>query len=343
MKVNFKQAREFLEKINEKDRVMIFTHKDLDGFAAGILFMKFCEKKKAKVEVRIIDYGVSRISDTDLSGFNKILLSDLAPGMVWEDLVKLKDKQILYTDHHQAEEKSPIPDFVLELRLTSEGYMPSSRTVYELTEKENKNLYWLSVFGVLSDMGQLHKINDGFLNEFYKTEKISYEDSNNMTEKVNDIIIYFSASLKSFNKLAELKEVKDISKLKKYYDPIEKEFERLESEFNKTKLEFNDIVYFYLESEYKMIKSPLTTGFSTKDPSKIFIFATPKTNGIISISGRNQSREYDVSLIMKDCLSGLKDGLAGGHKVAAGGQVDKSDLNKFIDRLKQIKLEKYKI
>jgi single-stranded DNA-specific DHH superfamily exonuclease len=343
MKISQQQAREFLEKINNKDNVMIFTHKDLDGFAAGSLLYNFCKEKGAKVKVAIIDYGVTKISDSNTSGFNKILLSDLAPGMVWEDLSRLKDKEILYTDHHQAEEKSPIPEFVLELRTTDEGYIPSSRTCYELTEPENQELQWLGVAGTLSDMGQLHEINKDFLENYYSESVSSFDKMNKISFILNDVIIFFSASIESFYKIAELKNILDVEKLKKFYEPVETEFERLTKQFKKERKDFGNIIYFYLESKFKMLKSSLTTGLSGDEPNKIYVFCTPKQDNIISISGRNQSREYDLVKLIRSCLDGLKDGFAGGHKSAVGGQVDKSDLEKFKERLKQINLEEYRI
>jgi len=343
MRIDMKQAREFLEKINEKDKVMIFTHKDLDGFASGSLLYNFCKKKGAKVEVRIVDYGISRISDADLTDFNKIVLSDLAPSSVSEDLAKLENKEILYTDHHQEDKNSPIPEFVLELRTTEFGYIPSSRTCLELTEKENKEIEWIGVLGVLSDMGQLHKINDDFLNKFYKENNANYKELNEFTKKLNSVIIYFSANIESFYKIAELKKIEDISSLENFYLPVENEFERLEQELKRNKEEFNKIVYFHVKSKYSMIKSPFITGVSGKEPNKIFIFTTEKIGNTIGISGRNQARVYNVSKIMQVCLDGLKDGWAGGHMAAAGGQVDKTELDKFKENLRNINLEEYRI
>jgi single-stranded DNA-specific DHH superfamily exonuclease len=339
MKINLNQAKEFLEGINGKDNVIIFTHKDLDGFASGILFLDYCKKKGSKVDVKIINYGESRMFDVNLDSYNKILIADLAPSAVSEDLFKLEDKEILYTDHHQEEEKFPIPEFVLELRTISEGYIPSSRTCYEICGGKK----WVSVLGTLSDMGQLHKINSEFLEEFYSENKVSYEEMFEYVKKVNNTIVFFSASMESFYKIAELESLQDIVKLEEYYMPVEKEFERLEKEFNINKEDFNNIVYFFMESKYSLIKSPFTTATSFKEKEKICVFCTPQKENIISISGRNQSRKYDVCKILQDCVSGLKEGKAGGHKVAAGGQVDKSDLEKFKERLKEINVGEYKI
>ncbi len=343
VKITSKQAGEFLEKINEKDKIAIFTHKDLDGFAAGSLLYNFGIIKKAKIEVFIIDYGVNSISEYDLKSFNKIILSDLPPMAVSKDLSKLKDKKILYTDHHQEDESSPIAEFILELRTKKEEYIPSSRTCYELTEKENQKLKWLGVLGTLSDMGQLYKENMEFLTKFYKENNTNYQETFEFTKLLNDVIVFFSASIDSFYKIAKLKKITDIYQLEEYYKPVEEEFSRLEEEFEKKKEKISEINYFYLESKFKLLKSPFITGLSEKEPNKIYIISTPKKENLISISGRNQAKKYNVLKIMQDCLNGLKDGMAGGHISAAGGQINKSDLEKFKNNLKNYSLENAKI
>ena len=56
MKVNYKQAREFLDRISPQDNVAIYTHIDLDGLASGVLLEDFCRKKKCDhVEVFFLD------------------------------------------------------------------------------------------------------------------------------------------------------------------------------------------------------------------------------------------------------------------------------------------------
>lgn len=338
-KINIEQAKQFLEKINEKDSVMIFTHKDLDGFASGILLLDYCKKRGSKVNVKIINYGDARISDSDLGLYNKILLADLAPSSVSEDLFKLEGKEILYTDHHQEEERFPIPEFVLELRTTSEGYIPSSRTCYEICGGKK----WISVTGVISDKGDSDDINKKFLEEFYSENNINYEGMFEYVKKINNVIVFFSANIESFYKIAEMESLHDVESLKEHYEPVEEEFTRLKKEFNEDRKYIGNIVYFYLESKYSLLKSPFITGISGEKKEKIYVICSPKKNNETSISGRNQSREYDVCKILQDCVFGLKDGFAGGHKVAAGGQVHNSDLEKFKENLKRINIGDYKI
>ncbi|VVB79304.1 Uncharacterised protein [uncultured archaeon] len=341
MKVTAQQAREFLEEIKSEDRVAIFTHKDLDGFAAGGLFYNFCEKKKCKkIQVFIINYGERKISDCSLDEFNVILISDLAPSSVAEDLVKLDDKKILYTDHHPEEKEYPIPEFVLELRMNFQGYIPSSRTCFEITEKENANLKWLGVFGTISDMGQLYKENDEFLGKYYQENNTNFEKTYSFVKLLNNVILFFSASTEAFYKIASLSKVSDIKKLKEYYEPVEEEWTKLEKQFKEKRENFGKIVYFYFEPKYSLLKSPFISGLSGNEPGKVYIFAVPKRGNLIGISGRNQSREYSVLKIMQGCLSGLKDGSAAGHIAAVGGQVDKSDLETFKENLRNYDVEK---
>jgi single-stranded DNA-specific DHH superfamily exonuclease len=344
MNITFAQSREFLESITEKDKVAIFTHKDLDGFAAGILFQDFCEKKGCKkVQTFIIDYGMNKISDYNLDEFNIGLASDLAPSSVVEDFAKIKDKKIFYTDHHPKDEKYKIPDEVSCFITTSQGYLPSTRTVYELTEKENKEKLWLATLGTLSDMAEKYPENKDFLENAYKKLGTNQEEMLKYLFKLNFALVGSPSLEKAFEEISKLENLEDIVKLSKYYEPVEKEFARLEKDYENKKERFNKIVYYYIETAYPGLKSAFINAISTKEPDKALVFTTTKKNSTLSLSSRNQSREYNVSKLLQDCLAGLKEGWAGGHKSAAGGQLDKSDLEKFKQKLKNYDVESAKI
>lgn len=343
VKIDFKQAREFLEKINNKDSIMIFTHRDLDGFAAGILFKDYATQLGAKVDVRIIDYGTSKISDSPLTAYNKILLSDLAPSIVSEDLAKLSDKEVFYTDHHPAEEKSPIPNYVFELRTTAQGYVPSTRTVYELTEKENKAKLWLALIGTLSDGAERYPENNEFMQKGYTILGITQSELMEKLFRLNFALVGAPVLEDIFEEVSELRGLEDIAKLSRYYEPVEKEFERLRKDYLLKQETFGNVIYYNLETCYPGIKSHFVNFASGEEKEKIYVFATKKGKNNISLSSRNQSKKYDVSKILKEGVNGLKDSLAGGHKSAAGAQIYTEDLDKFKERLKQIKLEDYLI
>lgn len=343
VKINFSQAREFLEGINAKDNVAIVTHNDMDGFCSGILFRNFCIQKKCKYDVYFLNHGVNKLSDFNLEKYNKVLIADLAPNLVSDGWKNLKSKKVFYTDHHQEDPAFPVAEEVLELRTINEGYIPSSRTCFELTQKENKDLKFFSVLGVISDYGFVHEVNKEFLENFYSAIGGNFEAYKEWTHKFNAVITYFAPDFeKAFEKFTEIKKVEDIEIFSKYYSEVETEFARLEEDFRSKKENLGEIIYFNFNSKFSAIKSALITSLSSNEKSKVFVSTTDKGEKI-SVSGRNQSREYDVSKILQNCIEGFQNSTAGGHKVAAGAVIMKEDLEKFKERLKQIKLEKYRI
>ncbi len=343
MKIDFKQAREFLERVNDKDNAMIFTHTDMDGFAAGILLQDYLISKGAKTEVRIINSGVTRISDTPLGGFNKIFITDLGPSLIWEDLATLKDKEIFYTDHHQEEKDKPIPDFVFELRTLSQGYVPSTRTIYELTEKENADKLWLATAGTLSDYAEKYPENTEFLQNSYKKLGMAHEELLKYLFKFNFALIGSPSLEEAFTEVSKMKRLEDILRLAKYYGPVEKDMERIREDYLKNSELFGKFIYYNIETKYPGVKSAFINEVSGKEMENILVFSTKKGKEMISLSARNQSRIYDVSKILQEGVTDLKDGLAGGHKSAAGAQIHAEDLDKFKEKLKQIDPDKFRI
>lgn len=341
-KINQTQAKEFLEKINEKDEIAIICHTDLDGFASGILFYDFCLNKNCKkIKIFPINYGISKISDFNMAGFNKLLIADLAPGIVSEDLFRIRDKEIFYTDHHQEEKDFPIPEEVLELRTTEQGYIPSSRTVYELCGGK----YWLAIVGVISDFGEKYEMNKEFIDSYLKESGRSLEYlKKEVMYTISRTITYFEKHRETnfLDILKNIKSIEDITQLEKFERPVRKEFERLVEEFKNNFIEYGKIKFYHFEPEYN-VKSFLITFLSTKEPEKIFIFTTPKNEELIGISSRNQSGEYDVAKIIQDCVKNLREGAGGGHKSAAGGHFAKEELERFKENLKEYELEKAKM
>lgn len=340
-KINFDSAKDFLERTSDSDSAMIFTHSDLDGFASGILLSDYLTRRGARVDVKIVDYGNTKISDTNVDGCNKIFITDLSPGMIWKDLDKLRDKEIFYTDHHPANIDTPIPDFVYELRTTSQGYIPSTRTIYELTQNEN-NL-WIATLGTLSDMAEKYPENNEFLQNAYKKLGLSHDVLMDYLFKINFSLIGAGSLEEAFRNISNLKIIEDVIKLEEYYLPVQQEFERLKQDYHKRKEAFGGFIYYPIKTIYPAIKSTLINAVSNEEQDSVLVFTNDEGGKATRISARNQSKKYDVSQILKDAVIGLDNGFAGGHKAAAGGQVDISDLEKFKERLKQINLEQYRI
>jgi single-stranded DNA-specific DHH superfamily exonuclease len=338
VKITQQQAKDFLETINEKDNIAIFCHTDLDGFASGVLFYDFCLSKGCKkIQVHPINYGIHEILDFDLKEATKILIADLAPGIVSKDLSKLKDKQIFYTDHHPEDKDFPISEEVLELRTTEQGYIPSSRSIYELCGGKQ----WLSVVGVISDFGDNHEINKEFIDSFVKESGKSLEYlKQDVMYTISRAIIYFEKHTETdfFDILKNIKFMEDVKQLEDFEKPVKEEFNKFVEDFEKNSEKLGEIIFYYFSPEYN-IKSFIINSLSSKNLKKIYIFAVPKNEELIGLSARNSNRTYDVSKILKDCLKNISKGSAGGHKESAGGHFAKEDLENFKQNLKNYNLE----
>lgn len=345
-KVNYEEARKFLEKINPRDRVAIYTHIDLDGLASGILFEDFCKKKKCKdVEVFFLDhYGGKKIPEYHPDRFNKFLIADLTPSIVSADLTLLRHGETLYTDHHEENPKFPIGgENVLELRTTSEGYIPSCRTVYELTEKENKKKLWLATIGVLSDRGdKYNSTNVEFLERAYKNIPSNHQEMADFMRKLENVIVFFTPDLKlAHRNMSNVGSLDEMCKLAPFYEPVEQEMKRLIKDYTNHREKTGEKIVYHLESIFPQIKSPMINRIAATNGLNVVIFYSEKEKGEISISARNHGEVYDVSEVLKDCINGL--GITGGHHFAAAGSIRQEDLEKFKKRFMQYNLENARI
>jgi len=336
-KITFDQAREFLDNITSKDKVAIIHHDDLDGFASGILFYDWCKQKGTLPEHFVYLTETSSIKDYDLTKFNKILITDLAPNLIAAELESIKDKQILYTDHHLR--TKPVPKEILEYQTTDEGYIPSSRTVQELTQLKP----WLGVAGTVGDAGDYYPENMNYINKILKKENITLDKfKENVTSIISNTIIYFKDNLQEvFQILDKIDSTEEIKQLEKYSQPVEDELQKFVEKYDEKKEKLGNINFYYFESEF-YIKVPLAAIISRQDFNQTYIFATPRDENTISLGARNQSKKKDMAELLRIGIKGLKNARTGGHIPAAGGSIQKKDLKKFKENIKNylIHLEK---
>jgi single-stranded DNA-specific DHH superfamily exonuclease len=341
MKVNYNEARRFLESISPKDKIAIYTHIDLDGLTSGILFEEFCKKRKCdNVEVFFLNYGGQRISDCNPSRFNKFLIADLAPSAVAKDLELLSHGDTLYTDHHQEDLTNKIGREVLELRTTSEGFFPSSRTVFELTEKENKEKLWLATLGIFGDAGYLYPENSEFLERAYRKLGLTRDQLMEFTKKFGDVLVYFAQDLSvAKRELSSLQGLESITELARFYEPVEEEMSRLLRDYKQNRETEGEKVFYLLDTKFPSIKSPFINRISSTNSLKVFVFANLKDKLNISLSARNQSRNYDVSKMLDSLTRKLEGSNSGGHSFAAGGNIRTEDLGEFKKRFREYDLK----
>ena len=322
--ITFTQAKEFLDNITSEDKVAIIHHDDGDGFCSGMLYYNWCEKQKAETIQFTYAIGKSSLKKLDLKKFNKIIVCDLAPDFMAEELELIKNKQVLYADHHPR--TTPIPEEILELITVDQGYIPSSRTAGELTGLKP----WLSLTGTITDAGDFYTENQDFINEHLKQigmtlDKFKQKASSVMT----NFLVFFDKKFdEAFEILKKINSIEEMEKLKQYSEPVEDEVQKFVEEYEDKKERLGDINFYYFEPTFS-VKVPVA-GIISQRTDDAYIFASPKNNGKnISLSARNTSQERNMSEVLKAGIVGLEGAGAGGHAPAAGGMILAKDLEKF--------------
>ncbi len=329
--ITFDQAKEFLNEISSKDKVAILHHDDGDGFASGILYYDWCKLKNAETEHFTYSINKSKLKNFNLENFDKIIICDLAPCLIAKELEMIKDKQILYADHHPR--NTPLPKEILELVTIDKGNFPSSRTAGELTGLKP----WLALTGTITDSGQLYPENQNFIDEHLKQLNMTIDEFHqNITSVVTNFLVYFDKDFdKAFKILQQINSVDEISSLKKYSEPVEEEVQKFVEQYEDKKERLGDVNFYYFNPSFP-VKAPVCGIISYQDKNQIYIFATPKSDGKhIGLSARNTSQRIDMAELLKAGVSNLKDGSAGGHPAAAGGMVRVEDIEKFKENIRK--------
>ncbi len=330
-KIDMKQARKFLSEISEKDKVAIIHHDDSDGFCSGILYYDWSKAKNADVQQFTYSIGSTRLKDWDLGGFNKIIICDLASGVIATELESIKDKIIFYTDHHPKEDM--LPDTALELITTEQGYIPSSRTAGELTNLKP----WLALVGTLADSGQYYKENDDFIEDGLKN--VGMDLGKFQQEAVNTItnfLVYFGKNYEgAFGILEQVGSVDKISELKKYSEEVEKEVQKFVGRYEEEREMLGNVNFYYFEPHFS-VKPPVCGRISDGDLEQIYIFASPKKSSeYITLSARNTSGKMNMVELLGAGTDGLGGSRSGGHSQAAGGIIRSGDIEKFKNNIKR--------
>jgi len=328
--ITFQEAKQFLENITSQDKVAVIHHDDGDGFCSGILYYDWCKNKNTEVKQFTYNIRKSSLKDFDLEKFNKIIVCDLAPDFMAEELELIKDKQVLYADHHPR--SNPIPKEILELVTVDQGYIPSSRTAGELTGLKP----WLSLIGTVTDAGDLYPENQDFINKHLKQTNMTLDEfKQNITSVTTNFLVFFDKNPdKAFDILQKISSIEEIKNLKQYSEPVEEEVQKFVEEYETKKEKLGSVNYYYFNPHFS-VKVPVA-GIISQRNDDAYIFASPKNNGEnISFSARNTDQKINMADMLRAGVEGLEDGKAGGHVPAAGGMILAKDIDKFKNNIRK--------
>jgi single-stranded DNA-specific DHH superfamily exonuclease len=333
---------EFVSYIDDKDRVGLLTHNDIDGLVSVF----FLEKLLGKADfIDFLSYKKNMLEDypeiLKKNKINKVVITDLCVESGKNFLEKINEfADVLVIDHHQWEN----PD-MQGLILTSQESIPAF-----LCYKFSNNFHnvedfdFLAAIALVSDYVFMYPEASEFIKKvekkysLKKNKDIFNSEIGTITEKINNSVVYFKEKDEGIRKIYDLikkiKKISDVSEFERYSEKIERELERVEKDFLKNR-EVHDWGYVYFLKSSFRISSLFSTKIAKQEPDKIYIILKQSLSEsvFIDVSARNQSRKYNCSEILKKSVSGLEKGNAGGHIPAAGGQILKKDLEKFREKL----------
>lgn len=327
MQITISEAKEFLDGIIPKDKVAIIHHNDQDGYASAISISEYLKKipNISFFETDLLT-GVKPFVEK-LNFFDKLIFLDLGQNIIIAELEILKNKEILYIDHHEKD--SAIPENILEYRTPS--YKSASLSVFLITRKKEL----LTFLGVIADCGWNYSENNNYINDELRKFKIDLDEAKKLGDDFGFVLkLYKEEQDKIIDILKKIEKPSDFANLEKLIKPMNEELNFFIEDFEKNKEKLGKVYFYYLEPKF-CGKVAVVNQVSYSNMEKILIFASPKDD-LISISARNQSGIIDCAKLLKKATESFENSNAGGHPKAAGGRIMKKDLEKFKENLREI-------
>ncbi|MBI4170090.1 MAG: DHH family phosphoesterase [Candidatus Aenigmarchaeota archaeon] len=347
----FSGAVEFMKNITEKDDIVIIFNNDGDGICSCVLIQKYLERRGCKKPFIISqpmppEGNLIRKIQTTLP--TKIIFLDMAIDQEQGFMKKLGNIcDMLIIDHHQVTTDMNGKNIVhMNPRLKNPKiYQSTTYLAYKIVSQlgDFSDSLWVASVGMISD----YNLDDSqdvvnLIREKYgiKNEKM-YESH---LGRLADMISAAKATkMLSMEQLVELfmsikdpynfQDVRNADKLLAAYQEVENEIVKIKSEFESRVEKIGDVIFYRFASKYNL-RSPASTMLSERYRNKIVV-VYEKVNSWIDVSSRNQSKKYNMGMLLKRAAEGLK-GSAGGHEAAAGAKVPEKNWEAFKQRLLEL-------
>jgi len=359
---NLKPAMEYLEKIDEEDKVVIIHHWDMDGISSSAIISKVMEHLRGRPadEVTIPHQRTYHLTEEDhkvLEDADKLIVLDF--NLEAEELEELnKTTDVLVVDHHSFDEVPELP-FVNPREQNEDVYVPCSKLCLDIASEYGleDDLRWIAGLGVIQDFGvascpelfeKLYESYDQYLPKDLTQEELAKNCEYGRYSSVLNIKPYRDS--KHYAKLAyqALMNSEDLLELEaqEEYRKVYEVYIEMQDEFNHAVKDYEEdreidrqkmIIFFELQSEFH-ITSSIATNMSTKTPEWIHLVIQLDEEEA-SISARCQSGRVDLGELMQKALpqGALDDGAeAGGHKKAAGASMEPEYLDEFKENFTEL-------
>ena len=340
---NEKRFSEFISGLNDKDKIALISHTDLDGVASAKVVNEVVDADIVKL-VNYEELNDKLIADFKEQKIKRLILTDLMMDNM--DFMKKagKEFEVLWIDHHKVIEDVNSDKIVYLNPGGNNNYCAAYLCYYLFSKIQDLECYdWLAACACLSDF-TVYKNREWMEMVFEKygdkseikpmsSERGALQDVKRMLEFA---IIYFK-TIKNLEKILELigKDISEVRALEKYADEVRAEIEEIVERFEKEREEINNRFVFEFSPKFN-IGSLTSNTISMKYPDKTVILLRPLEEDKYAVSMRRQNSKEDVDKLMKNCLQGLEGAGGGGHVPAAGGHFLKKDLETFKERLKHL-------
>ena len=336
--MDLKKLKKELEKV---ERPLIYFDDDPDGLCSFLMVYKFLQRGTGVLVKSAPHLDKSFAAASKNYQPDKIIVLDKAG--IDQEFIDEVNTPIIWVDHHgPLERKGDVQYFNPRIK-DPKSYVPTSLIIYNTL----KNSLWLSAVGTIGDWADLPYLDE--LNKKYPKLVGKETEIENILFKTNlgKLVNIFSFILKGATHkvmqcvkiLTRIEDPMEILEpktaagkyLKKHYHHFEKEFLELKNEAIKSYDKDDPILLFSYGSNKTSFTADIAKYLIHAHPEKIVIVAR-ENDGRMKMSLR--SRKKVINKILPESIEGL-DGYGGGHELACGANVLKSDFDEFIKRFRE--------
>lgn len=356
IKKTIQSAVKFFSEIKRGDKVAIIHGHDLDSICSAAICSTLAQD--------IFDAKVLTIA----SQFNFTVTSEslekIKPKFfIFVDLPEIAQNifdnlsqfgKILVVDHHPPKKYKEI--FYCNPRLQkSDIYMPTSYVAYKIFTEFSKSekILWIACLGTLGDHGA--KQNPDIFKDLRKTfpefigkNKIDDEilfrktllgkltaiiGSSEIVARRQGAILALKALLKTKNPNQILSgSFTEAKALLNTYKVVLSEYESVLDDFLANKKIYGKIVFYEIKSHLNL-KAALSGSVQSLFKKKIIAIAQRKNESYDISFRRGLGVKTNLGELVKEAVANIPNANGGGHEAAAGAQIPKAYLQKFLKNL----------
>lgn len=333
-----KELEQIKKELEECQNPFFFYHDDPDGICSFLLLRHF----KGEGDGHIVKPSPELRAEHAMlvpEGCDKVFVLDVA--RVLQEFVDSVKVPVIIIDHHDVLNVSNCKYFNPRIK-NPEEYTPVSSICYEAVGEGDYALL-IGMIGTMGDLAEDQPLYEKFYNRFGELVGDKRERFDvTFNTKIGKLIRTFEFNLKG--KQSEIKKsVSIITRSKdplKFLDPetkdekfIYEKYERVNEEYEKQlnkalKIKDDPYVFIYEAGDF-VLGGDLGKEIPYKVPGKRMYIICREKAGYMICSLRTHQK-VDLNEFLKKAFKKV-EGSGGGHPVAAGCGIKKSDFEKFLE------------